>query len=196
MPRTKKDTTEPKTPAKAPAKTHSKKAKQEVVETKEVVVAPVENTVVETEVESGISSDFTKILASIQEITSKISALKTELRSLEKRATRELKAANKKKRNVSKHPRTPSGFVKPTRISTELAAFLGKTDGTQMARTEVTKEINAYIRANQLQNKSNGRIINADAKLSALLKLKKGDELTYFNLQRYMSPHFPKATTA
>jgi len=196
MPRTKKDTSAPKTPAKTSTKTSAKKNKQDVAAPVEKVVAPVENTVVETEAESGISSDFTKILASIQEITSKISSLKTELRSLEKRATRELKAANKKKRNVSKHPRTPSGFVKPTRISTELAAFLGKSEGTQMARTEVTKEINAYIRANHLQNKDNGRIINADAKLSALLKLKKGDELTYFNLQRYMSPHFPKATTA
>jgi hypothetical protein len=28
------------------------------------------------------------------------------------------------------------------------------------------------------------------------LKLKKTDELTYFNLQRYMSPHFSKAEKA
>jgi chromatin remodeling complex protein RSC6 len=62
-----------------------------------------------------------------------------------------------------------------------------------MARTEVTKEINAYIRANKLQDPKNGRIIQADAKLQTLLNLKKGDELTYFNLQKYMSPHFAKA---
>ena len=62
-----------------------------------------------------------------------------------------------------------------------------------MARTEVTKEINKYIRANNLQDKDNGRKINPDAALSKLLKLKKEDELTYFNLQRYMSPHFAKA---
>jgi chromatin remodeling complex protein RSC6 len=65
-----------------------------------------------------------------------------------------------------------------------------------MARTEVTREINAYIRANSLQDKTNGRKINADSKLSSLLKLKTDEELTYFNLQRYMSPHFQKAAAA
>jgi upstream activation factor subunit UAF30 len=65
-----------------------------------------------------------------------------------------------------------------------------------MARTDVTREINTYIRAHKLQDKDNGRKINPDAKLAALLKLKKTDELTYFNLQRYMSPHFSKAEKA
>ena len=64
---------------------------------------------------------------------------------------------------------------------------------TEMARTEVTREINAYIREHKLQDKDNGRKIIADKKLTGLLKLKKGDELTYFNLQKYMSPHFAKA---
>ena len=62
-----------------------------------------------------------------------------------------------------------------------------------MARTEVTREINTYIRAHKLQDPSNGRVIRADNKLRKLLKLGKGDELTYFNLQRYMSPHFAKS---
>jgi chromatin remodeling complex protein RSC6 len=61
-----------------------------------------------------------------------------------------------------------------------------------MARTDVTREINKYIRLHELQDKENGRKINPDSKLSSLLKLKKTDELTYFNLQRYMSPHFQK----
>ena len=89
--------------------------------------------------------------------------------------------------------RAPSGFVKPTRISSELASFLGKPKGTEMARTEVTREINKYIVANSLQDKKNGRVIHPDTKLRKLLKLGKNDELTYFNLQRYMSPHFATA---
>jgi chromatin remodeling complex protein RSC6 len=60
----------------------------------------------------------------------------------------------------------------------------------------VTREINAYIRNNSLQDKENGRRINPDTKLKSLLKLKKGEELTYFNLQRYMSPHFAAAVKA
>jgi chromatin remodeling complex protein RSC6 len=58
----------------------------------------------------------------------------------------------------------------------------------------VTREINTYIKANKLQDPTNGRHIIPDAKLKTLLKIKKGEELTYFNLQKYMSTHFAKAT--
>ena len=71
--------------------------------------------------------------------------------------------------------------------------FLEKPSGAEMARTDVTRDINKYIRANNLQDKENGRKINPDSKLTTLLKLKTTDELTYFNLQRYMSCHFAKA---
>ena len=62
-----------------------------------------------------------------------------------------------------------------------------------MARTEVSKEINAYIRSKSLQDKENGRKIHPDASLTKLLNIGKEDELTYFNLQRYMKHHFVKA---
>jgi hypothetical protein len=86
-----------------------------------------------------------------------------------------------------------SGFVKPTLISNELAEFLGKSIGTEMPRTEVSKEINAYIEAHGLQDRHNGRIINPDERLRKLLRLNNGDELTYFNLQKYMKHHFTKS---
>ena len=125
-------------------------------------------------------------------------ALRSEFRLLERQTARELKnaqkASQKKKRKVGN--RAPSGFVKPTLISNELAGFLGKPEGSEMARTDVTREINKYIRTNNLQDKENGRKIIPDKKLTSLLKLKKGDELTYFNLQRYMSPHFAKASSS
>ena len=147
---------------------------------------------------SHVSTEFGDFMTKLQQLSTVISSLKTEFRALEKKATRELKtaakASHKRKRKTGN--RSPSGFVKPTLISDELASFLGKTKGTEMARTEVTREINAYIRANQLQDKSNGRRINADSKLSSLLKLASGEELTYFNLQRYMSPHFAKTSVA
>jgi chromatin remodeling complex protein RSC6 len=145
-----------------------------------------------------VSSDFSSFSSKLQQVSALLSALKTEFRTLERKASRELKTATKAgaKRKRKTGNRSPSGFVKPTLISPELATFLGKTHGTEMARTEVTREINAYIRANQLQDKTNGRKINADTKLSSLLKLNAGEELTYFNLQRYMSPHFQKAAAA
>jgi upstream activation factor subunit UAF30 len=144
--------------------------------------------------DDGLAAAFNEAFAKLQQVTTMLSALKTDFRQLEKRATRELKVANKQsaKRRRKSGNRSPSGFVKPTLISPELASFLGKTAGTEMARTEVTREINAYIRKNNLQDKENGRKINPDGNLSKLLKLKADDELTYFNLQRYMSPHFAK----
>jgi upstream activation factor subunit UAF30 len=162
-----------------------------------VVAAPVEGVVAAVEMVS-VASEFTDFMTKLQQLGAVVSALKTEFRSLEKKASRELKtaakASHKRKRKTGN--RSPSGFVKPTLISDELATFLDKTKGTQMARTEVTREINAYIRANQLQDKTNGRRINADTKLASLLKLTSGEELTYFNLQRYMSPHFAKSAAA
>ena len=156
-------------------------------------------------VASSSSDSSSALLSMYSEYSSKLQAahatwntLRSEFRLLERQTARELKnaqkASQKKKRKTGN--RAPSGFVKPTLISNELAGFLGKPEGSEMARTEVTREINKYIRTNNLQDKENGRKINPDKKLTSLLKLKKGDELTYFNLQRYMSPHFAKSAAA
>ena len=157
----------------------------------ETVAAPV------AEVSDSVSR-MAEFSSKIQQLNGVVSSLKVEFKNLERAVLREMKNAQKsssKKRRASGN-RQPSGFVKPTRISDELAQFLGKEIGTEMARTAVSKEINQYIRSNSLQDKSNGRKINPDAKLSTLLKINKGDELTYFNLQRYMKHHFVKAVTA
>lgn len=137
---------------------------------------------------------FQELLNNIQQFKTQLNVITAQVKSLQKTSEKEFKKIIKqsqKKKNRSKN-RAPSGFVKPALISKELATFLGKPVGTEMARTEVTREINSYIRAHKLQDPSNGRIINADSKLRKLLNLKKEDELTYFNLQRYMSPHFAK----
>jgi len=141
-----------------------------------------------------LGDQFTALLAQLSAFRSQLTSVTAQVRALNKRSDRELKQALKAGRKKRKSGnRAPSGFVKPTKISMELANFLGKEKGTEMARTEVTREINTYIRAHKLQDPKNGRRILADAKLRKLLKLKKEDELTYFNLQRYMSPHFAKA---
>jgi chromatin remodeling complex protein RSC6 len=171
-----------------------------------VVVAPVPEPVVAESTpaaavddsETSVSALSDAFMTKLSQLSNMISSLKNEYRALEKRMSRELKAAQKAKAKGKRKSgtRAPSGFVKPTKISDELASFLGKEKGSEMARTDVTREINHYIRAHNLQDKENGRKINPDAKLATLLKLKKTDELTYFNLQRYMSPHFTKATPA
>mgnify|MGYP005989409521 CR=1 FL=1 len=183
-----------------PTKTATKTAKKTVTAAPIEVAAPVEAAApIETteEVSTGptIFDQFSGFMGKLQAVSSSMSALRTEFRGLERQVTRDLKSAAKLnlKRKRKSGNRAPSGFVKPTLISNELAAFLGKPEGSEMARTEVTREINAYIREHKLQDKDNGRKIIPDKKLTGLLKIKKGDELTYFNLQKFMSPHFAKA---
>jgi len=177
-----------KTPKKVKAVTETP------VESVTVAVVPVEGEVTETKV----SSRLVEYSEKINQLSSLVSALKTEFKALEKSVAKELKAAEKasQKRKRASGNRAPSGFVKPTLISDELALFLGKDKGSKLARTAVSKEINNYIRANNLQDAANGRKINADSKLSKLLKLAKTDELTYFNLQKFMKHHFIKEVVA
>ena len=185
----------PATPATP--KTKKTKAVEPVVSETPVevpVVAPVEGEAVE----SNVTAKLAEYSDKITQLTTLASSLKAEFKALEKSVAKELKAAEKasqKKKRASGN-RAPSGFVKPTLISDELAAFLGKDKGSMLARTAVSREINNYIRANKLQDAANGRKINADAKLSKLLKLAKGDELTYFNLQKFMKHHFIKPVVA
>ena len=183
-----------KAPKSAPAKTDATPVAS--TPTSAPVVTDASSDAVVSEV-SSLSTLFGEFGSKLQALSSGISSLRSDFRTLERHAAREMRAAQKAcKRKRKSGNRAPSGFVKPTLISKELADFLGKPVGTEWARTEVTREINAYIRTHSLQDKENGRKINPDTKLRSLLQMKKGDELTYFNLQRYMSPHFAKATPA
>ena len=181
------------TVAEAPVQTQVQ-VQVQVVETpvEKVAVAVVEPVV--AELDNTLLERSAEFVSKLQQIGTLINSLKSEYKSLERQWGRDIKLAGKgsikkKKRTGS---RAPSGFVKPTLISDELAGFLEKPSGSEMARTEVTRDINKYIRTNGLQDKTNGRKINPDQKLCALLKIQSGDELTYFNLQRYMSCHFSK----
>lgn len=165
-----------------------------VSETTTATTTPAtQNVVVQSDTETSISDNFSEFISKFQSMLSNFSSLKAELKTLERKTMRQIKVVqklnNKKKR---KGTRAPSGFVKPSPISNELADFLGKPQGCEMARTDVTREINKYIRANNLQDKENGRKINPDKQLCTLLKVEPDVNLTYFNLQRYMGPHFPK----
>jgi len=180
-------------------KSKSRAKKSEKTETPAPVVeAPPADLSNQVVADTSASSKVTEFSSKLQQLANLFASLKSDFKTLEKSVARDLKAAQKssKKSRRSAGTRQPSGFVKPTKISDELATFLGKTLGTEMARTEVSKEINQYIRSKSLQDKENGRKIHPDAALKKLLNIGKDDELTYFNLQRYMKHHFVKQAPA
>ena len=193
MVRTAKTATAPKTPAKS-AKASSKKTEE--VATPPPAPTPVVQEVAATEAPvDTINVKMAEFSAKLMQMMQLHTTLKQDFKTLSRSVERELKAAQKasaKKRRSSGN-RQPSGFIKPTLITDELASFLGRESGTEMARTEVSKEINQYIRSKKLQDENNGRIIRPDSALKKLLRVGEGEELTYFNLQRYMKCHFVKA---
>lgn len=199
------DVDETQTKAKKP-RTKKTKVTEEVVtqSVTEPLSVEIEETVETVEVEANhelsgqelVNSMLSEFATTLQTLATQLTTMRTEFKNLTKTVSRELKTASKSKRKRTGGNKQPSGFVKPTRITDDLAVFLGRDKGSEMARTEVTKEINQYIREHSLQDKENGRHINPDKKLTKLLNFKGEETLTYFNLQKYLSPHFIKAEPA
>lgn len=92
-------------------------------------------------------------------------------------------------------PKRPSALQKPVAISNELCKFLGFEPDTEHSRQEVTATINAYVKTNNLQNPENRRYIlleGSDAAANLKILLRDPDQpLTFFNIQRYLKPHYP-----
>ena len=179
--------------------------KEKKVKAPEPEPVPVENPVVENvqvqatdvpTIEHSMNEVMSQFSANILAVTTSLNNLKNEFKALEKHVLKEARTMDKvnARRNKNKGSRAPSGFVKPAEISPALAKFLGVSNDTKIARTDVTKFITAYVKQHSLQAKDNGRKILPDAKLKALLNVQNGEEVTYFNLQKYMKPHFVKST--
>jgi uncharacterized protein YPO0396 len=130
-------------------------------------------------------------------VQSQIDSLKgvlANLKRLEKRVSREIKDARKKRKAPKLNPDgTPvpkkDQFGKQVPITDELAHFLGKAKGSTASRSEVTRFIGNYVREKSLLDKRN---IKADATLLKLLAIKADEPLTYFSLQKFLNKHYIK----
>ena len=125
-----------------------------------------------------------------------IEALKKLVKKLQKQMKQVLKALPAVPEEEEK-PKRISGFQKPGPISAKLAEFLGVTPETEVARTQVTQRITQYVRENNLQNPSNKREFKLDDTLKKLITQETDSDgnlipITFFNLQKYMTPHYPK----
>jgi len=151
------------------------------------------NTQVEEQIGNELFEQFEGIVNSLSTIKNQISFLQQNLKQLEKNVKKQMKGLKKEvTKNKNKGNRKPSGFAKPSKVTKELCEFMNKSVGTEIARTEVTKALVIYIKEHKLENEKNSKIITPDDKLKFLLGLEDGQELTYFNIQKYMNKHFVK----
>lgn len=140
-----------------------------------------------------IKIEFTGLLDTLSTFRTQITILQNQVRGLERQVNKKVKTLNREViKNKNRGNRKPSGFAVPTSITPELCKFMGKAEGSLMARTEVTKYIIGYIKENKLQKESNKKYINPDTRLNELLGVKVGEQITYFNIQGYMNKHFLK----
>ena len=171
---------------------------QEVAATTSVVVnelSPV-NSILKLLIET--SNNF---ISNQKQISSQVKLVnrlyKKEVKNIEKDAAR-------RRRNAKKDPnrpkRTPSGFAVPSKISTQMCDFLDIQHGSELSRTDITKKLTTYIREKNLQVPTNRRSFIPDNALGGILgPLKEVDQdkgYTYFNLQRYITPHIVSSSSS
>lgn len=145
---------------------------------------------------SQVPDRITALQTTVLTLTAQLREVGRELVALQKTHAKEVRASErlveklrKKKGGGAKGVPHQSGIAKPGYISEELCTFIGVTAETKMARTEVIKYINQYIKDNKLQDAANKKVIVPDAKLRELLHNPK-EEVTFFNLQTLMKPHY------
>ena len=140
-----------------------------------------------------LTLSFTNMFDTINVLKKTITNVQTQLKNLERQVKRNNKKLQKQiDKGKERKPRKPSGFAQPTKISKELCEFMNVSEDTEMARTEVTKYVIQYIKDNQLQSENSKNIIIPDEKLQKILVNEKDDEITFFNIQKYMNKNFKK----
>lgn len=132
-----------------------------------------------------------------------LESLQLELAAIAK----DIKGLTKLVRKVRAHQEDPNGekakvraenngFNRPLEISTALRDFLELDPEDTISRSNVTRRINKYVTENGLKHPDNGRVIILDDKLTKLLSPPAGLEITFLNVQKYLSPHYTKLPVA
>jgi upstream activation factor subunit UAF30 len=134
-------------------------------------------------------------MASIESLASELAELRSEMKALLK-LTRKIRATQEDPNGEKAESRSKNnGFNRLIDVSDELRDFFGMEPGQQISRSQVTKDINKYITENNLKHAENKRVILLDDKLRALLKPPADIQVTFLNIQRYLSPHYVKPLT-
>ena len=132
-----------------------------------------------------IEAQFTALANELMGFKNHINDMLSKLRALEKNVLKN------KKNNEKVREKQPSGFDAVSTISDDMCVFMNMPLGSKVSRTAVSKNTLKYIHEKNLQDKNTRRKINPDETIAKLFGIKSDtDELTYFNLHKYLNPHF------
>ena len=169
----------------------SSQSKKRVAPTKESILSGFDELIlsIENQIES-LRENQTKAngIKFLRTLNKKLKSLKNQSQRIKQRNS------SVKKTNTNNN----SGFLKPVKISADMAKFTGWNATELKSRVDVTKYLCNYIKEHNLQNPEDKRQIIPDAKLAKLIKYdskKENEPLRYYSLQRFLKPHFLKDTT-
>ena len=129
---------------------------------------------------------------SLETIQTELAALRNDIKNLTKLIRKVKNTQEDPDGEKAKARAANNGFNRKQDVSPKLRAFLELPEGELISRSEVTKFINKYITEKGLKHPDNGRQIILDDKLRDLLTPPADVQVTYLNLQKYLSPHYVK----
>lgn len=130
---------------------------------------------------------------SLETIQTELAALRNDIKNLTKLIRKVKNTQEDPDGEKAKARAANNGFNRKQDVTPKLRAFLELPEGELISRSEVTKFINKYITEKGLKHPDNGRQIILDDKLRDLLAPPADVQVTYLNLQKYLSPHYVKA---
>jgi chromatin remodeling complex protein RSC6 len=131
------------------------------------------------------TTDMSAVLSAIEALSKDVKSLTKIVRKV--RAHQEDPDGEKAKARSANN-----GFNRKQDVSPKLREFLGLADDELISRSEVTKRINAYVKEQGLKHPDDGRVIIMDDKLTKLLEPPTDTQITFLNIQKFLSPHYIK----
>jgi chromatin remodeling complex protein RSC6 len=124
--------------------------------------------------------------ASKKAATKKTAAKKAPAKKTASKKASAPKAATKKSAAKKSTRKPNAAFMAPLQPDDTLAAVVG---GKPLPRTEIVKKVWDHIKKNNLQDKNNRRMINADEKTKPLFGK---DQISMFDLAKIVNNHIKK----
>ena len=133
---------------------------------------------------------------SLETIQTELAALRNDIKTLTKLVRKVKNTQEDPDGEKAKKRSENNGFNRKQEITPKLRQFLALPEGELISRSEATKFINKYIIDKGLKHPENGRQIILDDTLKELLSPPADTQVTYLNLQKFLSPHYIKKEKA